>query len=338
VIRMLQDLTGIDPKTIPLDDPQTMSLFSSTEALGVTPEQIRTNLGTLGIPEFGTKFVRQMLEETKPTTFAELVQISGLSHGTDVWLNNAQELIRNNICKLSEVIGCRDDIMVYLIYKGLEPSRAFKIMESVRKGKGVSEEDQEEMRRNGVPEWYIESCQKIKYMFPKAHATAYVMMAVRIAYFKVHYPLEFYASYFTVRAEDFDIPLMVKGSSAIRQKIEEIEAKGLDAPPKEKSLLTVLEMALEMVERGFRFQNVDLYRSDATRFLIEGDSLLAPFNSLPGLGTNAAINIVKAREAGEFLSKEDLLNRARISKTILEYLEEQGALADLPETNQLSLF
>ncbi|WP_126426451.1 PolC-type DNA polymerase III [Brevibacillus marinus] len=338
VIRMLQDLTGIDPKTIPLDDPQTMSLFSSTEALGVTPEQIRTNLGTLGIPEFGTKFVRQMLEETKPTTFAELVQISGLSHGTDVWLNNAQELIRNNICKLSEVIGCRDDIMVYLIYKGLEPSRAFKIMESVRKGKGVSEEDQEEMRRNGVPEWYIESCQKIKYMFPKAHATAYVMMAVRIAYFKVHYPLEFYASYFTVRAEDFDIPLMVKGSSAIRQKIEEIEAKGLDAPPKEKSLLTVLEMALEMVERGFRFQNVNLYRSDATRFLIEGDSLLAPFNSLPGLGTNAAINIVKAREAGEFLSKEDLLNRARISKTILEYLEEQGALADLPETNQLSLF
>jgi DNA polymerase-3 subunit alpha (Gram-positive type) len=175
-------------------------------------------------------------------------------------------------------------------------------------------------------------------MFPKAHATAYVMMAVRIAYFKVHYPLEFYASYFTVRAEDFDIPLMVKGSSAIRQKIEEIEAKGLDAPPKEKSLLTVLEMALEMVERGFRFQNVNLYRSDATRFLIEGDSLLAPFNSLPGLGTNAAINIVKAREAGEFLSKEDLLNRARISKTILEYLEEQGALADLPETNQLSLF
>lgn len=338
VIRMLQDLTGIDPKTIPLDDPKTMSLFSSTEALGVTPEQIRTNLGTLGIPEFGTKFVRQMLEETKPTTFAELVQISGLSHGTDVWLNNAQELIRNNICKLSEVIGCRDDIMVYLIYKGLEPSRAFKIMESVRKGKGVSPEDQEEMRRNGVPEWYIDSCQKIKYMFPKAHAAAYVMMAVRIAYFKVHYPLEFYATYFTVRADDFDIPLMVKGSSAIRQKIEEIEAKGQDAQPKEKSLLTVLEMALEMVERGFRFQNVNLYRSDATRFLIEGDSLLAPFNSLPGLGTNAAISIVKAREEGEFLSKEDLLNRARISKTILEYLEEQGALRDLPDSNQLTLF
>jgi len=338
VIRMLQDLTGIDPKTIPLDDKKTMSLFSSTEALGVTPEQIRTNLGTLGIPEFGTKFVRQMLEDTKPTTFAELVQISGLSHGTDVWLNNAQDLIRNGICKLSEVIGCRDDIMVYLIYKGLEPSRAFKIMESVRKGKGVSEEDQEEMRKNNVPEWYIESCQKIKYMFPKAHATAYVMMAVRIAYFKVHYPLEFYATYFTVRADDFDIPLMVKGSTAIRQRIEEIEEKGLDASPKEKALLTVLEMALEMTERGFRFANVDLYKSDATRFLIEGDTLIAPFNSLPGLGDNAAISIVKAREEGEFLSKEDLLTRARISKTILDYLEEQGALKGLPESNQLSLF
>ncbi len=338
VIRMLQDLTGIDPKKIPLDDPKTMSIFSSTEALGVTPEQIRANTGTLGIPEFGTKFVRQMLEDTKPTTFAELVQISGLSHGTDVWLNNAQELIRSGTCKLSEVIGCRDDIMVYLIYKGLEPSRAFKIMESVRKGKGVNEEDQEEMRRNGVPEWYIQSCQKIKYMFPKAHATAYVMMAVRIAWFKVHYPLEFYATYFTVRADDFDIPLMVKGSSAIRQKIEEIEEKGHDAQPKEKALLTVLEMALEMVERGFRFLNVDLYKSDATRFLIEGDCLRAPFNSLPGLGDNAAISIVKAREEGEFLSKEDLLTRSRISKTILEYLDEQGALKGLPESNQLSLF
>ncbi|MFM1650855.1 PolC-type DNA polymerase III [Brevibacillus sp. B_LB10_24] len=338
VIRMLQDLTGIDPKTIPLDDPQTMSIFSTTEAIGVTPEQIRTNMGTLGIPEFGTKFVRQMLEDTKPTTFAELVQISGLSHGTDVWLNNAQELIRNGTCKLSDVIGCRDDIMVYLIYKGLEPSRAFKIMESVRKGKGVNEEDQEEMRKNNVPDWYIDSCQKIKYMFPKAHATAYVMMAVRIAYFKVHHPLPFYATYFSVRADDFDIPLMVKGGPAIRQKIEEIEAKGHEAPPKEKALLTVLEMALEMVERGFRFQNVDLYRSDATRFLIDGDSLLAPFNALPGLGTNAAISIVKAREEGEFLSKEDLLNRSRISKTILEYLEEQGALEGLPDSNQLSLF
>ena len=338
VIRMLQDLTGLDPKQIPLDDPKTMSIFSSTEALGVTADQIRTNMGTLGIPEFGTKFVRQMLEDTKPTTFAELVQISGLSHGTDVWLNNAQELIRNQTCKLSEVIGCRDDIMVYLIYKGLEPSQAFKIMESVRKGKGVSEEDQEEMRKHDVPEWYIGSCQRIKYMFPKAHATAYVMMAVRIAYCKVHHPLEFYATYFTVRADDFDIPLMVQGSAAIRQRIEEIEEKGHDAQPKEKSLLTVLEMALEMVERGFSFTNVDLYRSDAEKFLIDGNKLIAPFNAIPGLGTNAAISIVEAREQGEFLSKEDLLSRSKISKTILEYLAEQGALQGMPDSNQLSLF
>ncbi|MGC5324080.1 PolC-type DNA polymerase III [Brevibacillus sp. SYSU BS000544] len=338
VIRMLQDLTGLDPKKIPLDDPKTMSIFSTTDALAVTPEQIGTNMGTLGIPEFGTKFVRQMLEDTKPTTFAELVQISGLSHGTDVWLNNAQELIRNGTCKLSDVIGCRDDIMVYLIYKGLEPSRAFKIMESVRKGKGVNEEDQEEMRNNSVPNWYIDSCQKIKYMFPKAHATAYVMMAVRIAYFKVHHPLEFYATYFTVRADDFDIPLMAKGSSAIKAKIKEIEEKGHDAQPKEKALLTVLEMALEMVERGYKFLNVDLYKSDSQKFLIEDNCLRAPFNAMPGLGTNAAISLVKAREDGEFLSKEDLLSRSKISKTILEFLEEQGALQGLPESNQLSLF
>lgn len=338
VIRMLQDLSGIDPKTIPTDDPEVMKIFSGTESLGVTEEQIMCKTGTLGIPEFGTRFVRQMLEDTKPTTFSELVQISGLSHGTDVWLGNAQELIQNGTCTLSEVIGCRDDIMVYLIYQGLEPSLAFKIMEFVRKGKGLQPEWEEEMRKNGVPEWYIDSCKKIKYMFPKAHATAYVLMAVRIAYFKVHFPLLYYATYFTVRADDFDIETMIKGSTAIRAKIEEINAKGLDATPKEKSLLTVLEMALEMCERGFSFQKVDLYRSSATEFIIDGDSLIPPFNSIPGLGTNAAINIVKAREEGEFLSKEDLRERSRISKTILEYLDNHGCLKTLPEQNQLSLF
>lgn len=199
VIRMLQDLSGIDPKTIPTDDPEVMKIFSGTESIGVTEQQIMSKTGSLGIPEFGTRFVRQMLEDTKPTTFSELVQISGLSHGTDVWLGNAQELIHNNICNLSEVIGCRDDIMVYLIYQGLEPAFAFKIMESVRKGKGLTDEMEEEMRKNKVPEWYIDSCKKIKYMFPKAHAAAYVLMAVRIAYFKVHHPLMYYAAYFTVR-------------------------------------------------------------------------------------------------------------------------------------------
>lgn len=338
VIRMLQDLSGIDPKTIPTDDPEVMKIFSGTDSLGVSEEQIMCKTGTLGIPEFGTRFVRQMLEDTKPTTFSELVQISGLSHGTDVWLGNAQELIQDKTCTLSEVIGCRDDIMVYLIYQGLEPSFAFKIMESVRKGKGLTDEMEAEMRKNEVPEWYIDSCKKIKYMFPKAHAAAYVLMAVRIAYFKVHHPLLYYAAYFTVRAEDFDVEAMANGSAAIRSKIEEINAKGLDASNKEKSLLTVLELALEMTERGFSFQKINLYKSSASEFIIEGNTLIPPFNAIPGLGTNAAVNIVNARKDGEFLSKEDLQQRGKVSKTILEYLDKQGCLGDLPEQNQLSLF
>lgn len=338
VIRMLQDLSGIDPKTIPTDDPEVMKIFSGTESLGVTEEQIMCKTGTLGIPEFGTRFVRQMLEDTKPTTFSELVQISGLSHGTDVWLGNAQELIHNRICTLSEVIGCRDDIMVYLIYQGLEPAFAFKIMESVRKGKGLSDEMEEEMRKNEVPEWYIDSCKKIKYMFPKAHAAAYVLMAVRIAYFKVHHPLLYYAAYFTVRAEDFDVDAMAKGSQAIRSLIDDINAKGLDASNKEKNLLTVMELALEMSERGYKFKKVDLYRSSANEFIIDDGALIPPFNAIPGLGTNAAINIVKAREEGEFLSKEDLQQRGKLSKTIIEYLDNHGCLESLPEQNQLSLF
>ncbi|MCF6410605.1 PolC-type DNA polymerase III [Pseudalkalibacillus salsuginis] len=338
VIRMLQDLSGIDPKTIPTDDADVMKLFSGTESLGVTEDQIMCKTGTYGIPEFGTRFVRQMLEETKPSTFSELVQISGLSHGTDVWLNNANELIANGTCELKDVIGCRDDIMVYLIYKGLEPSLAFKIMEFVRKGKGLQDEWIEEMKKNGVPDWYIESCKKIKYMFPKAHAAAYVLMAVRIAYFKVHHPILFYAAYFTVRADDFDLEVMVRGSAAIRHRIDEINQKGLDASPKEKNLLTVLELALEMCERGHSFQKVDLYRSSASEFIVDGDTLIPPFNAIPGLGTNAAINIVKARENGEFLSKEDLQQRSKISKTVLQYLEDQGCLEGLPDANQLSLF
>ncbi|MCL1630849.1 PolC-type DNA polymerase III [Sporolactobacillus sp. CPB3-1] len=338
VIRMLQDLSGIDPKTIPTDDQEVMKIFSSTESLGVTPEQIRCKTGSLGIPEFGTRFVRQMLEDTKPTSFAELVQISGLSHGTDVWLGNAQVLIEDGTCVLRDVISCRDDIMIDLMHQGLEPSHAFKIMESVRKGKGLTEEWVQEMKANNVPEWYLDSCLKIKYMFPKAHATAYVLMAFRIAYFKVHYPILFYATYFSVRADDFDVDVMKRGSDAIRTKMDEIEKKGNDALPKEKSLLTVLEVALEMCERGLSFQSVDLYRSDATRFLVDGDSLIPPFNAIPGVGTNAAKAIADARKDGEFLSKEDLQRRAKISKTILEYLDVQGCLKGMPDANQLSLF
>ncbi|HWI47565.1 MAG TPA: hypothetical protein VNU45_04970, partial [Rummeliibacillus sp.] len=338
VIRMLLDLTGIDPKTIRTDDPEVMKIFTGPESLGVTAEQINCKTGTLGIPEFGTRFVRQMLEETKPSTFSELVQISGLSHGTDVWLGNASELIENGTCVLSEVIGCRDDIMVYLIYQGLEPSLAFKIMEHVRKGKGLTEDMEAAMRKESVPEWYIDSCKKIKYMFPKAHAAAYVLMAVRIAYFKVHFPIVYYCAYFTVRADDFDLIAMVNGSQMIRAHIDEIDAKGLEASTKEKNLLTVLELALEMCERGMSFQKVDLYRSNATEFVIDGESLIPPFNAIPGLGNNVAYAIEKAREEGEFLSKEDLQIRGRVSKSLIEYMDKLGCLEGLPDANQLSLF
>ncbi|WP_217585574.1 PolC-type DNA polymerase III [Lentibacillus saliphilus] len=338
MIRMLQDLSGIDPKTIPTHDTEVMKIFSGPEALGVTPEDINCKTGTLGVPEFGTRFVRQMLEDTKPTTFAELVIISGLSHGTDVWLGNAEELINEGICELSDVIGCRDDIMVYLMHKGLEASLAFKIMEFVRKGKGLQDEWIVEMKKHNVPDWYIDSCQKIKYMFPKAHAAAYVLMAIRIAYFKVHHPLYFYAAYFTVRANDFELDTMIKGADALRNRIDEITHKGNDAPPKEKSLLTVLEIALEMNQRGFSFDRVDLYKSSASEFLVEGNRLIPPFNAIDGLGTNAAINIVEAREQGDFLSKQDLRERSKISKTVIEYMEQHGCLEGMPEKNQLSLF
>jgi len=338
-IKMLEDLTGIDAKTIPLDEPEVLKLFSGTESLGVTPEQIRSNTGTYGIPEFGTKFVRQMLEDTKPKTFSELVRISGFSHGTDVWLNNAQDLIRSGTCQLSEAISTRDDIMVYLIYKGLDPSRAFKIMEGVRKGKGVKPEDEEEMLKHNTPPWYIESCKKIKYMFPKAHAVAYVMMAFRIAYFKVYYPEAFYATYFSVRADEFDADLICQGPEAVTRMMDEIEAKGNGASQKEKNLLTILELALEMYMRGIKLERVNLDRSDATRFQIPEKGLLLPsLVSLQGLGENAARNIVAAREEGPFSSVEDLRVRARISKTVIEILEQHGCLQGLSATDQLELF
>lgn len=338
VIKMLEDLTGINAKTIPLDEPKVLSLFSGTEALGVTPEQIRSNVGTYGIPEFGTKFVRQMLEDTRPKSFSELVRISGFSHGTDVWLNNAQDLIKNGICQLSEAISARDDIMIYLIYKGLEPSRAFKIMEGVRKGKGVKPEDEEEMRKHNVPEWYIESCKKIKYMFPKAHAVAYVMMAFRIAYFKVYYPEAFYATYFTVRADEFDADLVCQGPEVVRRTIEDIEAKGPEATQKEKNLQTILELALEMYMRGISMRRISLEESEAKRFLITPEGLLPPFAGLQGVGEAAAQNIVEARREAPFVSIEDLRTRARLTKTVIEMLERHGCLKGLPATSQLQLF
>lgn len=338
VIRMLEDLTGVNAREIPLDDPKTMSLFSSTEALGVTAEEIRSQVGTYAIPEFGTKFVRQMLLDTVPTTFSELVRISGFSHGTDVWLNNAQDLIREGTCKLSEAISARDDIMVYLIYQGLPPKQAFKIMEGVRKGKGVKEEDAEAMRAHGVPEWYLESCRKIKYMFPKAHATAYVMMAFRIAWFKVYRPEAFYAAYFTVRADDFDAELMVQGPQKIRQVIDEIESKGNTATTKEKNMLTILEVALEANCRGIRLLPVNLEKSDATKFIVMPEGLLSPFGGLQGVGAAAAQNIVTAREQAPFTSIDDLRSRAKISKTVIEVLQNHGCLNNLQESDQMALF
>ncbi|MCR1849270.1 PolC-type DNA polymerase III [Paeniclostridium sordellii] len=339
IIRMLEDITGIDATTIPLDDKETMSLFTSTDALGVTPEEINCPIGSLAIPEFGTKFVRQMLLDTKPTTFAELVRISGLSHGTDVWLNNAQELVQKEIVGLKDVISTRDDIMNYLIFKGLPPKMAFTIMESVRKGRGLKPEHIKEMEANDVPEWYIWSCQQIKYMFPKAHAVAYVMMSFRLAYCKVHYPEAFYATYFTTKAEDFDADLIVKGLPAIKSKIKEIEELGNDATTKEKNMLTVLEVALEMYAREIKIIPVDIYKSDAKTFQVVGEkTLLPPMIALQGVGENAAINIQKERENGEFISKEDLRKRTKISKTVIETLTNHGSLENMSDENQLSLF
>lgn len=339
LIKMIEDITGINILDIPLDDQRTMSLFTSTEALGITPEEIGCPIGCLAIPEFGTKFVRQMLLDTKPTTFAELARISGLSHGTDVWVNNAQDLVRDDIVGLKDVISTRDDIMNYLIFQGLPPKMSFTIMENVRKGKGLKPEHVEEMIKNNVPDWYIQSCKKIKYMFPKAHAVAYVMTSFRLAYCKVNYPEAFYATYFTTKVEDFDADLVVKGMDAIKGKMHEIEALGNDATTKEKGMYTVLEVALEMYARGINILPVDIYNSDAKEFKVLGEkTLLPPMTSLQGLGENAAINIQNEREKGEFISKEDLRKRAKVSKPVIEVLTNHGSLERMSDRNQLSLF
>ncbi|GAA0723025.1 PolC-type DNA polymerase III [Clostridium malenominatum] len=338
VLRMLQDLTGLDPKTIPLADPKVMSLFTSTEALGVTKEELGCEVGTYGLPEFGTKFVRQMLIDTQPKTFSDLVRISGLSHGTDVWINNAQYYIKEGYTTLKDCIATRDDIMVYLIYKGLPPKTAFNIMEKVRKGKGLSEDQEEIMREHKVPDWYIESCKKIKYMFPKGHAVAYVTMAVRIAYFKVYYPEAYYATYFSVRADDFDADVILKGIPSILKKIEEINAMGMNVTPKDKGLLTTLEICHEMYLRGIKFIEADLYKSHAVKFIIEEDGIRIPLSALTGVGENAAKNIAEVREQGEFISKEDLKVRGKATRTVIEALDTHGCLKGLPDTNQLSLF
>ena len=339
VLRMLQDITGLDPKTIPLNDKKVLSLFTSPEALGVTKKELECEVGSYGLPEFGTKFVRQMLVDTQPQTFSDLVRISGLSHGTDVWLNNAQYFIKEGYTTLRDCIATRDDIMVYLMYKGVAPKTAFTIMESVRKGKGLTEEFEKTMKENNVEDWYIESCKRIKYMFPKGHAVAYVMMAVRVAYYKVYYPLAYYATYFTVRgADDFDADLICKGETAVHARLQELYELGNQATVKDKGLITVLELSFEMYKRGFKMLKVDLYESHATKFLIVDNALRPPLSSLQGVGVNAAKSIAEARKDGEFISKEDLRLRSKISKTVIETLSNHGCLEGMSETNQLSLF
>ena len=343
-LRLIQLQSGTDIMKVPLDDKETMSIFTSTEALGVTKEQIMCNTGTLGIPEFGTPFTIKLVEDTKPKTFAELIKISGLSHGTDVWLGNAQELIANNVVPFKDVIGCRDDIMVNLMYYGLEPIKAFKIMEFVRKGKASKDPEtwkqhEKTMKDANIPDWFINSCAKIKYMFPKAHAAAYVISAFRIAWYKVHMPVYFYASWYSSKATDVDLDAMIKGYNAIKARIEDIQVKGYEATNKENGQAESLKVALEATARGIKFLNVDLYKSDATVWVAKNDTeIYPPFNAIEGLGDTVAKAIVAEREKQPFISIEDVQKRGKVSKTLIDKMTEMGILKDLPDSNQLSLF
>lgn len=341
MIRMLEDLTGVDAKSVKFDDKGVLSLFESTEALGITPEDISgCPLGCLGIPEFGTDFVIQMLLDTKPKTMSDLIRISGLSHGTDVWLGNAQTLIQEGKATISTAICTRDDIMTYLIGKGIEPELSFTIMESVRKGKGLKPEWEQVMTSHDVPDWYIWSCKKIQYMFPKAHAAAYVMMAFRIAWFKINYPLAYYAAYFSIRASAFDYELMCQGRDKLEYFMGEFRKQN-DAGTLAKvdqDKLKDMKIVQEMYARGFDFEKIDLYKAQATRFQIVGDKLMPSFSTIGGMGDKAAEAVVEAAKDGAFLSKDDFRSRTKVSKTVIDLMDDLGIMGDLPETNQLSLF
>ncbi|MDR3091818.1 MAG: PolC-type DNA polymerase III [Clostridiales bacterium] len=371
IIRMLHDLTGVDPTKIDLGDKSVMSLFTSPEALGVSAEDINCRTGSLGLPEFGTGFVRQMLLDTRPNSFAELVRISGLSHGTDVWLNNAQDFIKRGDATLKTIIPTRDDIMIFLIHSGLPKKTAFKIMENVRKGKGLPPEQEEEMRERGVPEWYIESCKKIKYLFPKGHAVAYVMMSVRIGWYKVYEPLAFYAATFSTRAADFDYETMCFGREKAAAELRRLASLAADAATaKDKATQTTLELVVEMYARGLKFAPIDLYRADASKFTVTeaafsagisaektpsteaaflggskrektpstGGAIMAPLCAIPGLGGAAAQSVTAARENGEFATIEDFANRTKVNKTVLDIMRKSGVFGGMSETNQLTLF
>lgn len=336
-IKMLEDITQTDARTIALDDRETLSLFSSADILSLNPKILSMQVGSLGIPEFGTRFVRKMLEDTRPKAFSELVRISGFSHGTDVWLNNAQELISSGQALLSEAISTRDDIMSYLLHRKLDPLTAFSIMEDVRKGRGLKPDYEKTMRDHQVPDWYILSCKKIKYMFPKAHAVAYVTMAFRIAWYKINYPQAFYAVYFSVRADEFDLDIIRQGPGAVKSALAHYDQQAR-LTAREKNVVTILEIALEMYARGIKLLDLDLYRSDKRDFLLAEDGLLPPLNAIAGLGEKAASCLVEQRKLAPFMSIEDLRVRSRLSSTVIEKMRELGMLEGLPESEQLCLF
>ena len=339
----LTDMTDTPFTNVPINDEAVMSLFTSPAALGVEPKQINCETGTLGLPEMGTEFVRQMLVEAQPKRFSDLLQISGLSHGTDVWLGNAQDLIKNNVCTISEVIGTRDDIMVYLMHKGLPSDQAFSIMEKVRKkNKTLSEDDERLMKSNGVPDWYLDSCKKIKYMFPKAHAAAYVMSAIRLGWYKINRPREFYAALFTVRPDGFDAETMSGGLSGIKRKREALLAKlqesGAKMSANDKNALNVMDLSIEMYSRGISFLPVDIFKSDPLRFVVEGDGIRMPFIAVAGLGDSVATALAEARKESCFSTQEDIKNVAGVSKTIVETMDRLGAFAGIPKSSQLTFF
>ena len=337
-LRMMQDITGLDPKDIPLDDPETMKIFRTIEPLGITLEELDCDVGSIAIPEFGTSFVRKMLMDTRPTTMEELVRLAGLSHGTDVWLGNAQDLVLSGQATLSQVICTRDDIMNYLLLQGGDPLMSFKTMESVRKGRGLTPEMEEHMQKLNVPEWFVNSCKKIKYMFPRAHAAAYVMMAFRVAYYKVHLPLAFYSVYFTVRADAFDLAQASGGAERVLKNIKALKAKGNDIETKEADLLVILEVVYEMNLRGIELLPIDLMRSKAKRFTIEGNAIRPPFSSIAGVGGNAAIGIEEAQSGGPFASVEDFRLRTKANSAVIGAMRALGCFDGMPETNQLTLF